>query len=422
LSSAAGEAWKSGICAAVSELRDHLLQISHELHADPELAFNEHRASARLSGELAGAGFTVERGVGGLDTAFRAELRGSRPGPTVAVLAEYDALPVIGHACGHNVIGTSALGAGLALARTGQDFAGRALVIGTPAEEGGGGKILLAEAGVFEDVDVAIMMHPSTRNMVARGSLAHSRIDIVFHGKAAHAAGSPDLGINALQAVIDTFNAINGMRLHMRRDARVHGIITHGGDAVNIIPARAAAKFSVRARDRAYQRKLVGMLQAAAEGAAAATGARLEWTERRGYDNMVANPTVAQLFAANIEALGLEVIAPRPDERMGSTDMGDISQIVPAVHAYLAIAPEETPGHSLEFARAAISEAGDAAVLNGAKAMAMTLAELLAQPSLVEQAKAEFDDMRQGGLVAGLEAWRQAGRAYAPLQPGAPQG
>ncbi len=382
------------------------------------MAFNEHRASARLVRELRDAGYTVEAGAGGLPTAFRAELRGRDPGPTVAVLAEYDALPDIGHACGHNIIATSALGAGLALTMTGE-FAGRALVIGCPAEEGGGGKIMLAEAGVFDDVDVAIMMHPSTRNMVMRGSLAHSRIDILFHGKAAHAAGSPDMGIQALQAVIDTITSVNGMRLHMRRDARVHGIITHGGDAVNIIPARAAAKFSVRARDRAYQRELVAMLKGAAEGAAAATGARLEWTERRGYDNMVPNPTVAQLFAANIEALGLEVVAPKPDERMGSTDMGDISQILPAVHAYLAIAPEETPGHSLEFARAAISERGDAAVLNGAKAMAMTLADLLAEPAHVVQAKAEFLEMQQLGRVAGWEAWREAGRAYAPLEAAA---
>ncbi|HEX6512454.1 MAG TPA: M20 family metallopeptidase, partial [Chloroflexota bacterium] len=337
------------------------------------------------------------------------------PGPTVAVLAEYDALPDVGHGCGHNIIATSGLGAGLALAQAMSDFPGRVLVIGTPAEEGGGGKILLAEAGVFEDVDVAMMMHPATRNMVSRGSLAHSRIDIVFHGKAAHAAGSPDMGINALQAVIETFNSINAQRLHMRRDARVHGIITHGGDAVNIIPSRAAAKFSVRARDRAYQRKLVGMLRAAADGAATATGARLEWTERRGYDNMMPNPTVAGLYAANMEALGLEVTPPRPDERMGSTDMGDVSQILPAIHAYFAIAPEETPGHSIEFAQAACSEAGDAAVLNAAKAMAMTVADLLGDPAHVEQARAEFRDMQAQGKVAGWDAWREAGRAYAPL-------
>ncbi len=411
--------WKARIREAVDALRDDLLETSHAIHADPETAFQEHRASARLAEALARAGYSVQRGVGGLPTAFRAELAGSQPGPTVAVVAEYDALPDVGHGCGHNVIATSALGAGLALARTAGDFAGRILVVGTPAEEGGGGKIILAEEGVFDDVDVAIMMHPSSRDMVMRGSLANSRVDVIFHGRAAHAAGSPDMGVNALDAVIQTFVHVNGARLHMRGDARVHGIITHGGDAVNIIPSRAAAKFSVRARDRAYQRELVAMLRRAADGAALATGARLEWIENRGYDNMVPSPTVGSLLAANMESLGIGVLEPAADERMGSTDMGDVSQILPAVHAYFAIAPEDVPGHSIEFAAAARSPVGDAAVLNAARAMAMTVGDLLAEPSLVEQAHAEFRQMQAQGKVAGRDAWREAGKQYPPLMPAA---
>jgi amidohydrolase len=295
------ESWKERICAEVDALRRDLIGVSHALHADPEVAFQEHRSSKRLADALEQAGFDLERGVGGLPTAFRAELRGEQPGPTIAILAEYDALPDVGHGCGHNIIATSALGAGLALARTAENFAGRVLVIGTPAEEGGGGKIILAEAGVFEDVDAAIMMHPSTRTIVLRGSLASSRVEINFRGKAAHAAGSPDKGINALEAMIQTFVGINGWRLHMRPDARVHGIITHGGDAVNIIPSRASAQFSVRAKDRAYQRELVGMVRQTAEGAATLTGARLEWSESRGYDNMVPNPTIAELCTQNMQ-------------------------------------------------------------------------------------------------------------------------
>jgi amidohydrolase len=353
--------------------------------------------------------------VGGLPTAFRAELAGRAGGPTVAILAEYDALPGIGHACGHNIIATSALGAGLALARALDDFAGRLLVIGTPAEEGGGGKILLAEAGVFRGVDVAMMIHPSRSTVVMRGSLANSRVDVIMHGKAAHAAGSPDLGINALEAIIQVFNGINAWRLHMRADARVHGIITHGGDAVNIIPARAAAKFSVRAKDRAYQRELVGMLRRCAEGAAQMVGARLEWHETRGYDNMVPNPTLGALFSANLEALGVTIQEPAAEERMGSTDMGDISQILPALHAYLAIGPETLAGHSEEFRAAAVSPAGDAAVLNGAKALALTAADLFAAPALVEQAKAEFARQLAAGEVAGWDAWSAAGHQYEPL-------
>ena len=416
------DAWKGQIRAAVEGLRERLLAASHDIHAHPELAFREYRASARLADELEEGGFRVERGVGGLPTAFRAALSGAEPGPTVAILAEYDALPEIGHACGHNIIATSALGAGLALAGSDRAFAGRVLVVGTPAEEGGGGKILLAEAGVFDGVDAAFMLHPSRSNMVRRGSLANSRVDITFHGKASHAAGAPDLGINALEAVIQTFVGLNARRLHMRGDARVHGIITHGGDAVNIIPARASAQFSVRARDRAYQRELVGMLRRAAEAGTTATGARLEWVETRGYDNMVANPTIAELFARNIEATGRVVREPSPNERMGSTDMGDISQIMPAVHAYFAIAPEGVANHTVEFAAAAASDAGDAAVLDGAAALAMTAADLLAVPALLEGAVADFHQQLAAAEVAGREAWRERGAEYAGVPTDSPAG
>ena len=215
--------------------------------------------------------------------------------------------------------------------------------------------------------------------------------------------------------MIQTFVGINGWRLHMRPDARVHGIITHGGDAVNIIPSRATAQFSVRARDRAYQRELVGMMRQISDGAAMLTGARLEWSESRGYDNMVANPTIADLCTQNMRALGLDVDLPAPDERMGSTDMGDISQVMPAIHAYFCIGPETMAGHSTEFAEAAVSEAGDAAVINAAKSLAMTAADLLAEPTLLDRAKTEFRQMLAEGQVAGWNGWLANGRAYAPL-------
>jgi amidohydrolase len=406
------DGWKGRIRTAVDGLRGQLLATSHDIHANPELLFKEHRASARLADELERGGLRVTRGVGGLATAFRAELDGGEPGPTLAILAEYDALPGIGHACGHNIIATSALGSGLALARSGQRFPGRVLIIGTPAEEGGGGKILLAQAGVFDDVDVSFMLHPSRSDMVRRSSLASSRVELVFHGKASHAAGAPDLGINALEAVIQTFVGVNARRLQMRADARVHGIITHGGDAVNVIPARASARFSVRARDRAYQRQLIAMLRQAAEAGATSTGARLEWAETRGYDNTVPNPTIADVMARNMAVIGRAVIEPVPNERMGSTDMGDISQILPAIHAYVAIVPESIANHTVEFATAAASPAGDAAVLDGAVMLAMTAAELLAQPALVAQAKADFDRQLAAGEVAGRQTWLARGKEY----------
>ncbi|MGE3272610.1 MAG: M20 family metallopeptidase, partial [Chloroflexota bacterium] len=367
-----------------------------------------------LADELEAGGFSVERGAGGLTTAFRASYSGGEPGPTVAILAEYDALPGIGHACGHNIIASSALGAGLAISRAGLRFPGTLLVIGTPAEEGGGGKILLAEAGVFKDVDLAFMLHPSQTNMVKRGSLANSRVEIVFHGRAAHAAGAPDMGINALEAVIQTFVSLNARRLHMREDARVHGIITDGGRAVNIIPERAAARFSVRARDRAYQRKLMEMVRQCAEAGALSTGATLDWTETRGYSNMIANIVIADRFAEHLRATGRVVDEPRPTQRMGSTDMGDISQILPAVHAYLSIAPRNVPNHTAAFTDAAGSPDGDKAVIDGSLAMAQTAADFFADPSLVAQAKAEFAERLAAGDVAGYDAWFEAGKAYAP--------
>ena len=231
----------------------------------------------------------------------------------------------------------------------------------------------------------------------------------------AHAAGAPDLGINALEAVIQTFVVINARRLHLRDDARVHGIITDGGKAVNIIPDRAAARFSVRARDRAYQRRLIEMVRRAAEAGALATGATLEWTETRGYSNMIANEVVADVFAQHLRATGRQVDEPRPNQRMGSTDMGDISQIMPAVHAYLAISPRDVPNHTVGFTQAAGSPAGDQAVLDGALAMAQTAADLFADPSLVERAKVEYQQQLARGTVAGFETWKEAGKAYTPV-------
>jgi amidohydrolase len=406
--------WAERIPAAVDAVAGRIVAASRSIHARPEVAFQERYACALLTGELEQGGFRVTRGIGGLETAFLAELAGAAPGPTVAVLAEYDALPEIGHGCGHNVIGAAAMGAGLALAASAGDFAGRLVVIGTPAEERVGGKILLGEAGVFDGVDAAIMVHPATRTMVDRGSLAHSRCEIIFHGKAAHAATSPDQGINALHAVIQTFVGINARRPHLRADAKVHGIITHGGDAPNVIPARASALFVVRALDRDYQRTLAKLLRDVAEGAALATGARLEWIERRGCANLVPNEVLGETMARRMRELGLAVV-PAPDYgKMGSTDMGDVSQLVPSIHAFIAMAPPGTPGHSVELRAVAASEAGDRAALDAAKCLAMTAADLLADPTLVDRAKAEYQDALAAGRVAGWEAWHAGGQRYTP--------
>lgn len=383
-------ALKKRALAAIDAQRNQLIKLSDTLHANPEVAFQEVKSAALLCDALQAHGFAVQRGVGGLETAFRAEARGKGDGPTVAVLAEYDALPELGHACGHNIIGTSAVGAAAGVKAVLDELHGRVLVIGTPAEEGGGGKVILIEKGVFEDVDAAMMVHPSGYTMVTRGSLASHRVTIEFKGKAAHAAASPEEGINALEAVILTFNNINGLRLHLRPDARIHGIITSGGAAVNIIPDFAAAAFSVRAATQPYAETLVQRVIRCAEAAGAATGAELTASARVGYAAMMPNRVIAQLMAENWRSLGLQVHDPRPNERMGSTDFGNVSQVVPGIHAYIAITPDGTAGHSTEFRAASASSAGHEGLLNAAKGMAMTIIDILDDPGLVQRIREEF--------------------------------
>ncbi len=385
------QALKARVQAAVEARREELVRVADTIHAHPEVAFEEFESAALLSGLLEENGFAVQRGVANLETAFIATLQGAAPRPVIAFLAEYDALPGLGHACGHNLIGTAAVGAALAVQTVLDQLAGSIRVIGTPAEEGGGGKAYLVDGGVFDDVDAAMMVHPSSRNMTRRRSLTSYKINIEFFGRAAHAAALPDEGINALEALILTFNAINSLRQHLRDDARVHGIITHGGKAPNIVPDYAAARFYVRAADTPYCTQVLEKVQACAEGAALATGARLVFNEYAPrYEAMKPNPVLADLVEANMEALGLTVTQPEPDDRMGSSDMGNVSQVVPALHPYIAIAPDTVGGHTVEFREAAASPAGHRGLILAAKVMAMTAVDLLAEPENLARAKEAF--------------------------------
>ncbi|MBI3737427.1 MAG: peptidase dimerization domain-containing protein, partial [Chloroflexi bacterium] len=256
------------------------------------------------------------------------------------------------------------------------------------------GKLILLERGAFKDVDAAMMFHPASRTMTTRGSLASTRLKIEFIGKASHAAAAPEDGINALEAVILTFNNVNALRLHLKSDARVHGIITNGGSAANIIPEYAAATFSVRAASQKYARQVLDRVVACAQAAATATGAELKFSTKPGYSEIIPNPTMARVFAENLRALGIEVNEPRANERMGSTDMGNVSQAIPAIHPYLAITPNGIAGHTVEFRQSAISPAGMQGMLDAAKAMAMTAIDLLREPALLQNAKAELKKNR----------------------------
>jgi amidohydrolase len=393
-------ALKQAAVAAVAERREALIALSHAIHGDPEIAFQEVRAAARLTDLLDAAGFAVERGVGELPTAFRATYGTGRP--AVGICAEYDALPDLGHGCGHNVIAAAAIGAGLALASLGGRLPGTVVIVGTPAEEGGGGKVILLDRGVFHGLDAALMIHPATRNLVDRGSLASLRVEVTYHGKAVHADAPPGSATNALDAAIQLFAGANTLRASMLPTARLHGIIVEGGKTPTMLPGRAVARFSVRAPERQYAEALLERFRRVAEAAALATGAEAEVAVAPGYENMVPNRAIARAFAANLTALGRKVTPTTGNERMGSTDMGNVSQALPAIHAYLSIADQAISGHSVAFREAAGGPGGDQAVLDGACALAMTALDLMTNPALFREMQAEFAAELAAGRVKGL--------------------
>jgi amidohydrolase len=387
---------KDAIGRTVDGLGDELEALSRRIHAHPELAFEEEQAAAWLGEFLAAKGCKLEAGVGGVPTAFRATVE-TGAGPTIAILCEYDALPGIGHACGHNVIATSGAGAGAALALLRDQLpAGRVQIIGTPAEEGGGGKCRLIAAGVFAEVDCAMMIHGFDRTLLHQDLLGIVRGVFDFHGKAAHASADPWAGVNALDACVSMYNAVSMMRQQMRPDCRVHGIITSGGAAPNIIPESASAMYYVRAPRLDAMWDLYKRVVACAEGAAKAHGVRVEISQKNEsvYEPLKRNDVLLDLFAANMKAVGLTEGTAIPD-RLGSSDVGNVSQVVPAIQPMIGIAPEGTAIHTREFAAAAVQPLARAGMLAAAKTMAMTTADLLADPARVKAAKAEFA-RRQG--------------------------
>ena len=374
----------------VESHRQQLVQLSLNIHDNPELGFREEKAAAWLTSYLEDNGFHVERGIAGLPTAFRATY--GQESPRIALLAEYDALPKIGHACEHNIMGVSAVGAGVASRPIIDQLGGSVVVMGTPGEEVLGGKIDIVKTGAFKEMDAAMIVHPDTRNMPTQEALACSTLEVEFFGRAAHAAGQPHKGINALDAMILAFTSINSLRQHIRGDARIHGIITDGGEAPNIVPAHSAATFMVRALDDDYLAELNHRVLDCFTGASMASGARLEYSWKdRIYAPMKNNMTLAGLFKQNLESLGRNVEDFDRGSGMGSTDMGNVSQVVPSIHPTIAIAPHEVLVHSPEFATATVSEAGHGALLDATKAMAMTVVDIL-QPGMIDRIRQEFCD------------------------------
>jgi amidohydrolase len=382
---------KTDIQRALDGLAGELEDLSRKIHDHPELGYQEVQAAGWLAAFLESKGFHVERAVGGVPTAFRATIDGAGRGPTVAIMCEYDALPTIGHACGHNIIATSGAGAGAGLAAVRSRLpAGRVQVIGTPAEEGGGGKVKLLRAGVFEGVDCAMMIHGFDRTILHQDLLGIVRTDFEYAGKAAHAAADPWVGVNALDACIQTFNAVSMLRQQVRPDCRIHGIIVNGGAAANIIPEYAKATFYVRAPRIDTMWELHRRVVACAEGAARAAGATLTVTQHdMVYEPLKRNQALLDLFAMNMREPGLVEGEPIPD-RLGSSDVGNVSQVLPTIQPMVAIAPTGMAIHTRDFVAAAVQPLAHAGMLAAAKTMAMTTYDLLADPARVRAARAEF--------------------------------
>lgn len=387
-------ALRAEIDTAVDTVARTLLDVSHAIHERPELAFEEHFACEILANTLRNHALTVETGVYTLETAFETTINPDLDGPTVAVLAEYDALPDIGHACGHNIIATTALGAALALNSVASQLPGRVKLLGTPAEERGGGKELMARAGAFEGIDAALMIHPAGVNLATMPSICIAEVEVIYHGKASHASAMPHKGINALDGLLLAYQAISNLRQHIRSTERIHGIVEEGGSAPNIVPDRTVGQFYVRAANEKDLAKLKPRVQACFEAGATGSGCTVEvnWAGV-DYLDLNTNWPLADRFRHHAEQLGRSFVDHEQALKFGagSTDMGNVSYRLPSIHPMLAVAPPSVVIHNPEFAQWARSEKGDAAVIDGAKALAQTAAEYLLSPELQRQSAEAFE-------------------------------
>ncbi|MEY2582677.1 MAG: hypothetical protein QOE09_2526 [Ilumatobacteraceae bacterium] len=383
---------KVAVCAEVDRLADQLLHASHEIHAHPELNFEEHFAHDLLVDQLRTSGLETTEHAYGIATAFEASA--GEQGFNVAVLCEYDALPGIGHACGHNVIATAGLGAGLAAAAVAEQAGGTLRIMGTPAEEGGGGKIEMARRGAFEQVGAAMMVHPADADLISMDTIALQELHVQYHGKAAHAAAAPWEGRNALDAAVLGYMSVAALRQHIRPTERIHGVFTKGGDKANIVPAETAMEWIVRSATIESLQPLKQRVLTCLESAATACACSVdhEWNSHT-YADMIDNGPMVAAYVDNAARIGRTVVDPASVGRrvVGSTDMGNISYLVPSIHPMIKVAADGVAIHTIEFAEWARSPDGDKAVLDGAKSMAMTIVDLWTSAELRDAASRAFD-------------------------------
>lgn len=348
---------RNKIESLIKDVENELIDLSEYIYDNPELGYEEYKSSEAHIELLKKHGFDIEEKYLGIDTAFKAVYEGEKEGATIGYLAEYDALPGIGHGCGHNLLGTVSTGAGIVLSKLVDDIGGKVVVFGTPAEETDGAKVIMADKGAFDNIDVAMMAHPDEFFSESGRSLALEPIQFTFKGRSSHAASTPEKGINALDGVLQTFNSINALREHILPSARIHGVITEGGKAANIVPDLAIAQFYVRATTKKYLIELSEKVRNCAKAASLATGTELEIDNyEASYDDLITNQTLSDRFTNNLKEFGVEDCK-KPRESFGSVDMGNVSYKCPAIHPYFSISDgEELVAHTKEFAEASLTD------------------------------------------------------------------
>ncbi len=384
---------KEKIQALALEYKEALIQLSDQIYDHPELGYEEFQSCKLHEDMLEKSGFQVERKFLGIDTAFKATYASNQEGPTIAFLVEYDALPGIGHGCGHNILGTTSTGAGIILKQLIDDIGGKVIVFGTPAEETSGAKVPFVEKGAFDDVDVALVAHPNMSYNKSGKSLALEALQFEYYGKTSHAASSPEKGINALDAVINTYNNINALRQQTQPDARIHGVIKEGGKAANVIPDYCVAQFYVRAQTKTYLIELVEKVKKCAEGAALASGVKLEISNYEyPYDNMVTNETMSVVFTEHLKDLGVDKIL-EPRQSFGSIDAGNVSQVCPTIHPYFDITGDlKVAAHTKEFAESTKTQYAYDNMMITIQALVRTAVDIIQDKELLLKIKEEFNN------------------------------
>ncbi len=383
---------KEKVLELINKLSPELNELSLEIYNNPELGYEEFKACKLHSELLMKYGFNVQANFSGVETGFKAEYKSGKPGITVAYMAEYDALPGIGHGCGHNLLGTVSTGSGIVLKEIIDEIGGTVVVFGTPAEETSGAKVTYVENHEFDNIDIAMMAHPGNEYSKSGSSLALEPVQFEFFGKTAHAASAPEKGVNALDAAIQTFNSINALREHIKSDSRVHGVILDGGRAANIVPDYAKCQFYVRSTSRTYNLELLEKVRNCARGAALATGCELKITKYEfSYDNLVTNQILSDVFSEKIyEAAGIKM--GEPSKSMGSVDAGQVSQVCPTIHPYFDITNDKNIiGHTVEMAKSTLTDYAKEQMKNTIAALVLTAAEVIQNKELYEKIKYEFD-------------------------------